>query len=663
MPRGARVVTVGAAALAGTSGVVLAAVLGAGDTADAVAVGVAVLAYLAVAVVLCLVRPGERVAWLLLAGGTAWGVGEGLLALGIHGLRSEGAVPEPALMAVLGTAIRGLGWLLLVVLLPLVFPDGRRPWPGRRWPEVVAAVGIAGFTAATLLSPRPLERRLEAVDSPTGVPDGLGWVTDLLALGSLAVLVVALVAALAGLRRRWRVGAPLQRQQVQLFAVAFALPVLFLPVVATTLAEPWMFALVVIPVPVATCVALLQKGLYDIQPIAGRGLALLALSAAVAGLYAVTVAGVGALLGARGAPWVGWIGAGVVAVSFVPLRDALQRAANRLVHGRWSDPRQVLGETARRLADTTDPSGLLQSLTAEVAEGLTLSAVWITDASGAVVARHGASGEATGGLVLAAYGRPVGRLSWRGGRLREDDRRLLEDLAGQLGAVLHAAGLVASLQRARERLVVAREEERRRLRRDLHDGLGPELASLTLAVDTVRNQVGLPGFDLDGELVRLRAGIQATVASVRRLVEGLRPPALDEVGLVGALEQLAGSLSERVAVTVDAPPLPPMPAATEVAAYRVVQEALTNVVRHSGAGCARVDLGLADGHLVVEVRDEGRGGAHPRPGGVGLGSMVERAAELAGSCRVVSRPGEGTRVHLALPLAVREATRAEVVDA
>ena len=385
------------------------------ERADAVAVALAVVAYLLVGVLLCVSRPGERVAWLLLAGAMAWGTGEGLLAVGLDGVREGGAAPAPVLVAVLGTAVRGLGWLALVVLLPLIFPDGRPPWTDRRWPLRLALAGLAGFATACLLSPTPLEARMEDVDNPLGLPGSLRAVTDVLALGSLATLLVALGAALAGLAHRWRSGGPLVRQQVLLFGLAFAVPLFFLPVIATELARPWMFALVVLPVPVATAVALLQRRLYDIHLVVGRGLALVGLSASVALLYAATVGGVGALLGARGAPWLGWLGAGVVAVSFAPLRDSLQRAANRLVHGRWADPGEVLADTARRVADTTDPAGLLDSLTTEVAEGLGLEAVWVSDESGVVardgapvVPRVGSTSRPTDGRSVGSSGGPGG---------------------------------------------------------------------------------------------------------------------------------------------------------------------------------------------------------------------------------------------------------------
>jgi signal transduction histidine kinase len=236
--------------------------------------------------------------------------------------------------------------------------------------------------------------------------------------------------------------------------------------------------------------------------------------------------------------------------------------------------------------------------------------------------------------------------------LRETDRALLENLAHQIGGAVHTVGLVDTLRDAQHRLVLAREEERRRLRRDLHDGLGPALASLTLKVDELRNR--WPGLDdPDAELLGLRSAIQATVADVRRIVEGLRPAPLDELGLAGALEQLALRGARHLEFDVTVRPLPTLPAAVEVAVFRVVQEALSNAHQHAHAGHVAVELEAVGDRLRAEVRDDGVGTVSPRPGGVGLSSMRERAEELGGLLTVRGRPGHGTVVRLELPLSSR----------
>jgi signal transduction histidine kinase len=246
-------------------------------------------------------------------------------------------------------------------------------------------------------------------------------------------------------------------------------------------------------------------------------------------------------------------------------------------------------------------------------------------------------------------------LCWAARPLRPGERALLADLAHQIGGVVHTTALVESLREVREQLVVGREQERRRLRRDLHDGLGPQLAALGLQLDTLHNLLAA-GRPVDDRIARLRAGLQDTVAEVRRIVEGLRPPAIDELGLFGAVAELGHQLTDGsgVALALDLPEeRPALPAAVEVAAYRVAQEALTNVVRHADATCCRVRGAVADGDLVLEVVDDGRGGA--RPGrGVGLRSMRERAREIGGRIEIDS-PSGGTTVTIRLPLAVEPA--------
>jgi signal transduction histidine kinase len=254
------------------------------------------------------------------------------------------------------------------------------------------------------------------------------------------------------------------------------------------------------------------------------------------------------------------------------------------------------------------------------------------------------------------------------------DRRLLEDLARQAEVAVHAVRLTADLQSSRERLVTTREEERRRLRRDLHDGLGPTLASLVLKLDAARKMVRPKPADAEEMLSHLKNQTQDTVGDVRRLVYGLRPPALDDLGLVAAIRQQArghdfvdglsrkteneaAAVDGKASCSIDAPDdLPLLPAAVEVAVYRIAQEALTNVARHARARRCRVRISVdrAGGALTLEVRDDGVGLAEGRRAGVGLSPMRERAEELGGRCEVEPDPEGGTRVLARLPLPASE---------
>jgi signal transduction histidine kinase len=211
--------------------------------------------------------------------------------------------------------------------------------------------------------------------------------------------------------------------------------------------------------------------------------------------------------------------------------------------------------------------------------------------------------------------------------------------------------LTADLQRSRERLIAAREEERRRLRRDLHDGLGPQLASLTLTLAAARELLRHDVDAADRLLQELAIHAQSAITDIRRVVYDLRPPALDDLGLVLALrEQAAQYCQIGLQITITAPEhLPALPAAVEVAAYRIVQEALTNVVRHAQAQTCTVCLRHEDA-LLVQIRDDGIGMQSSGRSGVGLMSMRERTAELGGTYQIDSQPGQGTRIQARLPL-------------
>ncbi|MFC5041001.1 GAF domain-containing sensor histidine kinase [Ornithinimicrobium kibberense] len=252
-------------------------------------------------------------------------------------------------------------------------------------------------------------------------------------------------------------------------------------------------------------------------------------------------------------------------------------------------------------------------------------------------------GEAVGRLVLPARGLRS--------RLTARDEELLGDLVRQAATAARSSRLAEELQASRERLVLAREEERRRIRRDLHDGLGPALGGVVFQLESARLLLDREPEQAKEQLAATSTLVQDVVADVRRLVHDLRPPALDDRGLVGALTQQAERMSATGPVTtVTADDLGALPAAVEVAAYRIVGEALTNVTRHARARRAEVRLAVADGALAVTVRDDGLGIPDDTESGVGLLSMRERAAELGGTAEVTCPPDGGTLVRAVLPL-------------
>jgi signal transduction histidine kinase len=606
--------------------------------ANALSFAVAVAAVAVVGAVVTLAVPSNRVGWLLLAGAALMGAGQAFIEAGVHGLvTAPGSVPAAAYLAATGPALEAAGMLVVVVGVPVVFPDGRLPGRRWRWLAWCAVAAVACLFLGNLLSPYAQQDRLVGWQSPLGLPGRYADLADGFSAAGVLLAVAAAAGAVMGLVTRWRRGGPLVRQQLLLLALAACPPaLLLLAVILTGSVAGWVFGLVLVPVPVAVAVATLSHGLYDLRRAAHQTLLWLTMSATVVGVYAVVVAATASLVPGQRAWWPPALAAAVAALLLVPLREGLQRAVTQVVYGRWHEPYEVLAGLGERLEAAADVDRLLAAAISELTVGLDLRQVSVRGLDGTAVAGADQATGASTSVPLQAYGATVGWLTYRAPdrQLSAAEQRLVRDLARQLGGVLHARRLRQDLQRARERLVLAREEERRRLRRDLHDGIGPALAGLTLKTETAKALLP-PGTDAAArQLEGLSEEIRRTVVDVRRLVEGLRPPALDELGLVGACAQAIGRLTAAadLAVSVQAPgDLPALPAAVEVAAYRIVVEAVTNVVRHARARHCQVSLGLASSELVLVVADDGAGLRTSGRPGSGLAIMRERAEELGGT--------------------------------
>ncbi|WP_432986235.1 sensor histidine kinase [Dactylosporangium sp. CA-233914] len=393
-------------------------------------------------------------------------------------------------------------------------------------------------------------------------------------------------------------------------------------------------------VPAGIGVAILRHRLFDIDLLISRTVVFAALTTAVTGAYLLVV-------GVLGASSV--LAAVAAALVFGGLRQWVQRRVNLLVYGERDDPYTVLARLGERLAAVPDPGAILAASTSTVKEALRLSYVGIEVDAGPVYELGERPAEPVT-FPLVAGGEPVGalRLGPRPGEaaLGTRDRRLLADLARHIGVAVQAVRYSADLRRSREQLVVAREEERRRLRRDLHDGLGPTLAGLTMRAEAAQEVGGERARELLAEIVE---DAQTAVADVRRLVEGLRPPALDTLGLVGALRAHLAKQPAGPRVSIEAPAeVGGLPAASEVAAYRIAVEAIANARRHAGATAVRLELLVENDRLCLTVTDDGHGTSPVKVGGVGMHSMRERAEELGGELDVTSTP-HGTSVTARLP--------------
>jgi signal transduction histidine kinase len=412
-------------------------------------------------------------------------------------------------------------------------------------------------------------------------------------------------------------------------------------------------------IPVGAGIAILRHRLFDIDLLISRTVSYGALSAMVVAIYLITVVLIGALLRRPEDPLVSPGAALVAALVFNPLRVRVQRAVDGLVYGQRSDPYAVVAELGRRLGAALDPDSVLPTIARTVGDSLRLPYVAVELNAGdgeRIVASHGTPRDPVTRLPLVYQQETVGNLlvSPRVGEatLGRKDMAVLEALSRQAGVVAHGVHVTADLRRARERLVVAREEERRRLLRDLHDELGPRLASHTLLVDAARSAMTRDGNRAEALLADLAQEIRRSLEEVRRIARGLRPPALDELGLSEALRDAADQCaSNQLAVEVDIADIESTPTAVETAAYHVAREALANVVRHANARWCAVRLHRnGDGMLVLEVADNGRGVVPGTPSGLGFKSMRERPAEVGGHCSIEERLGGGTRVTAVFPL-------------
>jgi signal transduction histidine kinase len=587
-------------------------------------------------------RPCHPVGLALLIGGGAYGYGLLPVELLVTHLAADPDDPVARVLLLVAFLVRGVGWLVLATVLPLVFPDGAAG-RARLWLRA-AFVTLGLFVLGILLQPTINDDRVPGTDNPVGLPADLRLIADGVVVVAFALGAVCLVAGLLFVAARWRHGSPLVRQQVGWFALGLLVTVAGAAVLASGVLGAPVFSVAVAALPLAVGVAVLQHRLYEVDVLVNRALLYGLLTSAVVAVYVLVVGGVGTVLDARGAGWLPLLATAVVAVGFQPLREALQQGVNRLTYGAWHEPQALVRGLHNRLEQAASPDRALADVLAAVREDLRLEFLSVRTPDGDVLAEAGRPTDAVREVPLVHAGAPIGVLAVGGGSGRRRDEHVLADLAGALSPAVQATRLRADLLRSRERLVLAREEERRRLRRDLHDGLGPALAGLTLKLDTARNRLG------DDPLLReMRGDVQATIVDVRRLVDGLRPVSLDELGLVGSLQRLVdrappdGPEVRLVAADADSPA-----AAVEVAAYRIVQEALTNVLRHAGARECEVSVQGGDGNLVVSVADDGA--APFRAGdGSGLETMRERAEELGGSLELLARPGGGTLVRAVLP--------------
>ncbi|MFZ6005414.1 MAG: sensor histidine kinase [Actinomycetota bacterium] len=614
--------------------------------------------------------PRHAMGWLLVAaGGTVWATP--LLSATIdRGWLHPGSLARVILFA------GGGGWVwsrgIFLVLVPLAYPTGRvlRGVSNPRriaWAVAAGVVFAAGLCNALSFA---------AIDFQTGAPASWTepfqrWFPTLLE----TLLVVALVAQVDLVARVLRMSAA-DRRRHALFAVAIVL--LSAPgLISFARLVGWLDGfdspeaefVPAMLLPLALGFGVLRHGTLGFRAVVRRtafyaGVTVLSavLYFAVVGVFAVALqdgVGVGPV-----------VATGLVAISLQPVRAAVQRVVDRWVFGDRDEPYRALAGLNRRLGGPdTHPLAVVAEVVRSSLKLRAVSVEWLAADGervvGAHAGDHSSGDEAARRLPVLFEGRQVAELVVHDAEGASSpnaaELRLLNDLAGAAGAVVQAARTAEDLARSRGLIVRAREEERRRLRHDLHDGLGPTLASVAMGLDAAANRLTSDP-QLSTLLHDLDQALRDAIADIRRLVAGLRPPALDELGLIPALREQALDMTARArradgsAVTIDVsghPGLPTMAAAVEVAAYRIAIEGMTNVLRHADASECKVRLSPAGGEddaIEVMVEDDGRGIADDSTSGIGLESMRNRAEELGGRVRIRARPEGGTLMAAVLPL-------------
>jgi two-component system NarL family sensor kinase len=545
-----------------------------------------------------------------------------------------------------------VGLIVLVTWPLLLFPDGALP--SRQWRPIgallvvaTAAVGVAG-----MLDPGTLNN-FDDVRNPLGVPESWTWVSLLQGFGF--GIPVGVVAGMLAVQRQAR-ARPGPGMRAALWA-SRALAANFVLVLALDPEGPvyaaTLTASIALFAAIAT-VAVLRDRVIEVDIVLRRAFVVAGVAAAslviFIAVFAVVTTLAGSSAGALG-------GALAVALAAVPLRARVSERVHRWLYGH-RDPATAVARFSEQLELADDPADALPGVARALRETLGASSVLIEPATGLDLAPARSGTELYEPAIERAIshrGACLGRLVI-GARVPGEgyasvDLALADVLVRQVALVLDALRMATELQQSREAIVTAREEERRRLRRELHDGLGSALAGIALTLQAARNTGGPQGDEL---VEGAREQTQAAVADVRRLVRGLRPPVLEDLGLDAALRAHADRLGP-LEVEFELPQSPlALPAAVELALYRIATEALTNVVRHAHARHCRVTLRTERGEVALAVVDDGHGLASDAAPGVGLRSMRERAAELGGRVELATGPSGGLAVDVRLPYATAQ---------
>ena len=581
------------------------------------------------------------------------------------------------------------GITLLVTLVLLLFPDGRLP--SRRWRPVAWLSGATLLVATVGLAVGAIPRSSNFEVNSQGVITNSTRLGDTQGLGIFAFLMG--LVCVAGLVVRFRRSRGQERQQLKWFTYGGVVFASGLVITTLTVLGPghdsapeWASTyqqLTSVAIPIAIAIAVLKYRLYDIDVVISRTLVYGALAAFITAVYVGIVVGVGTLIGSGGQPnlVLSIVATAIVAVAFQPVRERLQKVANRLVYGKRATPYEVLSQFSERVAESYAADDVLPRMARVLADGtdaaradvwlraggmLRQAASWppesgvaeparvvgdslpgMPEADRIVEVRH--QGELLGALTVSK--RP-------GESLTPVEEKLLDDLASQAGLVLTNVGLTAELlarlddlRASRQRLVAAQDEERRRLERNLHDGAQQNLVAIKVKLGLAEMFVDRDPARAMQTLGELKVDTDEALETLRDLARGIYPPLLADQGLVAALESQARKAT--LPVQVDSEGVGRYRQEVEAAVYFCCLEALQNVQKYAAAQSAVVKLEGSDSGLTFEVADDGQGfdGTTVKRG-AGLTNMTDRIDALGGSLELSSTPGRGTRVHGSVPALV-----------
>ena len=529
-----------------------------------------------------------------------------------------------------------------------LFPDGRfRP----KWLLYPAIIGLVGNIGIYFLP----DSFIDPTTWPIPIRSGI-W----LSLHALAIY--------SQIHRYRHAQTKQLKRQMRWFAVSlsgFILSVLSLLIFSIfgengflKLFMWFVYYLALLFMPFSIGIAILEQRQRHLSVVFSRTIVYSFVTLMVMGVYVLIVGSLGFLLNDQNNIFISLLATGIVAIFFQPLRTKIQHSVNTLVYGDREDPYKILSSLTQRLELTMTNSSVLLTVVEEVAKALKLPFAAIDIEMEGQFERYATFGEEVqvrSEFPLTLNGERIGILLVGARSLQEtmppDKVYLLTDLLRQVTMAVQTVRILSELKRSRIKLVSFREEERRRLRRDLHDGLGASLASISLKMDTLvyQNDVDLV---LKNRLIEFQEDLRSAIAGIRQLVYNLRPPALDELGLIFALDELCRQYDgSSLKVSLEASEIDfPLHAAIEVAAYRIVQEAVTNAGKHSKGSTCKVTLGLEDSHVMIRIIDDGVGLPTNRKNGIGLHSMRERAVEVDGQFLIKNGHDKGLMIEARLPL-------------